>query len=129
MAARFTLPAVPRITGQDMTDERIKEALQEWMTSTREVLQEAITSITSEAQRRYQPAQLPSATVDQLEGADPRYRAGGGARVVFCTDEAGGATLAFSDGTNWRRATDLAIVTPYVSPWSSEFSSEFGNVV
>lgn len=111
MADRFTLPAVPRITGPDMTDERVRDAMQAWMTSMRDVLQEAVTSLANEAQRRYQPTQLPSATVDQLEGADPRYRAGGGARMVFCTDDVGGATLAFSDGTNWRRATDLAIVS------------------
>ncbi len=31
--------------------------------------------------------------------------------VIFVYDETGGATLAFSDGTNWRRATDLTIVS------------------
>ena len=31
--------------------------------------------------------------------------------LVFVNDEAGGKTLAFSDGTNWRRVTDNAIVT------------------
>jgi hypothetical protein len=31
--------------------------------------------------------------------------------LVFVTDEAGGATIAFSDGTNWRRAQDRAIVS------------------
>ncbi len=32
-------------------------------------------------------------------------------RVIYITDETGGATLAFADGTNWRRCTDLAIVS------------------
>ncbi len=29
--------------------------------------------------------------------------------LAFVSDEAGGAVLAFSDGTNWRRCTDRAI--------------------
>lgn len=31
--------------------------------------------------------------------------------IVFITDEAGGSILAFSDGTNWRRVTDRAIIS------------------
>lgn len=31
--------------------------------------------------------------------------------IVYVTDEVGGAVLAFSDGTNWRRVTDRAIVS------------------
>ena len=31
--------------------------------------------------------------------------------IITVSDEVGGYTLAFSDGTNWRRATDLAIVS------------------
>lgn len=31
--------------------------------------------------------------------------------MVYVTDEAGGAVPAFSDGTNWRRVTDRAIVS------------------
>jgi hypothetical protein len=30
---------------------------------------------------------------------------------IFVTDEVGGATPAFSDGTNWRRAADRAVVS------------------
>lgn len=33
------------------------------------------------------------------------------AQIIYVSDEAGGATLAFSDGTNWRRVTDRAIVS------------------
>lgn len=32
-------------------------------------------------------------------------------QLAFVTDEAGGAVLAFYDGTNWRRATDRAVVS------------------
>lgn len=31
--------------------------------------------------------------------------------LISVPDESGGATIAFSDGTNWRRLTDLAIVS------------------
>ncbi len=30
-------------------------------------------------------------------------------RIVYVSNEAGGATIAFNDGTNWRRAQDRAI--------------------
>lgn len=33
-----------------------------------------------------------------------------GVGLIFVSDETGGAVLAFSDGTNWRRSTDRAIV-------------------
>jgi len=31
--------------------------------------------------------------------------------LIFVSDESGGAVPAFSDGANWRRVTDRAIVT------------------
>lgn len=31
--------------------------------------------------------------------------------TIFVSDETGGATLAFSDGTNWRRVQDRAIAS------------------
>lgn len=35
----------------------------------------------------------------------------GAGQILFVPDEAGGATLAFSDGANWRRVTDRAVVS------------------
>lgn len=32
-------------------------------------------------------------------------------QIVYVSNEAGGAVLAFSDGTNWRRVTDRAIIS------------------
>lgn len=32
-------------------------------------------------------------------------------RIIYVSNESGGAVLAFSDGTNWRRVTDRAIVS------------------
>lgn len=49
---------------------------------------------------------LPSFTVSGLPAAST---AGAGA-LAFVTDETGGAVLAFSEGTNWRRVTDRAVV-------------------
>lgn len=31
--------------------------------------------------------------------------------MIYVSDEAGGATMAFSDGTNWRRVQDRAIIS------------------
>lgn len=35
----------------------------------------------------------------------------GAAAMIYVTDDAGGATLAFSDSVNWRRVSDRAIIT------------------
>lgn len=54
-----------------------------------------------------QPDQLiiPSFTVATLPAAVPA------AQMIYVSDESGGSVPAFSDGTNWRRVTDRAIVT------------------
>ncbi|CAB4155331.1 Bacteriophage P22 tailspike, N-terminal [uncultured Caudovirales phage] len=52
-----------------------------------------------------QPPQIPSYTVATLPSASPA------SRMAFVSNESGGAVLAFSDGANWRRVTDRAIVT------------------
>lgn len=31
--------------------------------------------------------------------------------IVYCSNETGGATLVFSDGTNWRRVQDRAVAS------------------
>lgn len=31
--------------------------------------------------------------------------------LIYVSNEAGGATLAFSDGTNWRRVQDRAVIS------------------
>lgn len=50
------------------------------------------------ATRSYEIASLPSAA--NHEGA-----------LIYVSDEAGGAVIAFSDGTNWRRVQDRMIVS------------------
>lgn len=32
-------------------------------------------------------------------------------QIIYVSDETGGAVIAFSDGTNWRRVTDRAVVS------------------
>ena len=49
---------------------------------------------------------LPSYTVTTLPDAT-RYVGG----IIYVSNETGGATVAFSDGTNWRRVQDRTIVS------------------
>lgn len=52
-----------------------------------------------------QQIQLESYTVATL----PTAATAGG--MIYVSDETGGAVPAFSDGTNWRRMTDRAVVS------------------
>ena len=52
------------------------------------------------------PMFLKSYTVATLPSASSYETA-----IIYVSDETGGATLAFSDGTNWRRVQDRAIVS------------------
>lgn len=49
--------------------------------------------------KSYAKASLPSAA------------ASGAGAMIYVSDEAGGAVIAFSDATNWRRVTDRAVVS------------------
>ena len=51
-------------------------------------------------------ATLPNAAEWFRDSITEKYTA-----LIFVNDEAGGSVLAFSDGTNWRRVTDRAIVS------------------
>lgn len=55
---------------------------------------EELATVTAES---YTVATLPAATT--------------AGQIIFVSDEAGGAVIAFSDGTNWRRVTDRAVVS------------------
>jgi len=50
--------------------------------------------------------QAKSYTVASLPSAATYPRA-----VVYVSNESGGATIAFSDGTNWRRMQDRVVVS------------------
>lgn len=45
------------------------------------------------------------------KAALPSAASSGAGAIIHVTDEAGGAVLAFSDGTAWRRVTDRAVVS------------------
>lgn len=47
---------------------------------------------------------LPVYTVATVPTAEAGY-------LIYVSDETGGATLAFGDGTNWRRCQDRAIIS------------------
>lgn len=58
-------------------------------------------------ERRLRALETPqSYTVSTLPDA-----AANTGRVLFVSNEAGGAVIAFSDGSQWRRATDRAVVS------------------
>lgn len=52
------------------------------------------------------PPVLPTYTVATVPSAATYARG-----LIYVSNETGGATVAFSDGTNWRRVQDLAIVS------------------
>lgn len=49
---------------------------------------------------------LPTYTVSTVPSASDNPRA-----MIYVSDETGGAVPAFSDGTNWRRVTDRAVIS------------------
>jgi hypothetical protein len=76
-------------------DQSIASYLREIENWARQVY-ERITGI--HQQVSYTVATLPNAT--EFE-----------AHTIYVSDETGGATLAFSDGTNWRRVQDRVVVS------------------
>ena len=50
------------------------------------------------------PPRLPTYTVATLPSAATYDRG-----LIYVSNETGGATIAFSDGTNWRRVQDRAV--------------------
>ncbi len=50
------------------------------------------------------PVELPSYAVSELPSPSPA------AQMIYVSDETGGSIPAFSDGSNWRRMSDRAIV-------------------
>lgn len=49
---------------------------------------------------------VPTYTVAGVPSASTYARG-----IIYVSDESGGATIAFSDGTNWRRVSDRAVVS------------------
>ncbi len=55
------------------------------------------------------PAQLQTSTVAELTSLWPAADHPRG--LLYCSNETGGATIVFSDGTDWRRVQDRAIAS------------------
>lgn len=60
-------------------------------------------SVATDANLIFQP---PTYTVAGVPAAATYPRG-----VIYVSNEAGGAVLAFSDGTSWRRVTDRAVIS------------------
>lgn len=72
--------------------EPIHRLWQQWFSEVWRTLAQAV------RQPAYTVATVPDAT---------KYTGG----TIYVSDETGGAVLAFSDGTNWRRVTDRAVIS------------------
>ena len=59
----------------------------------------------ADVQTLSKPPVVPSYTVVGVPSASPA------GQLAYISNEAGGAVLAFSDATNWRRVTDRAIIS------------------
>ncbi len=64
-------------------------------------------SVGTRGVRAMVPLQLPSHAVANL----PSASVSGPGALIYVSNESGGPTLAFSDGSNWRRVQDRAIVS------------------
>ena len=70
-------------------------------------LDQRIDDIERQYQRKEVPfGPVPTFTVAGLPSASDWLRC-----LIYVSDETGGAVVAFSDGTNWRRVTDRAVVS------------------
>lgn len=56
-------------------------------------------------------AQVNDVNVFTVATLPPAADWGPSNRLTYVSDESGGAVLAFSDGANWRRVTDRAVVS------------------
>lgn len=65
----------------------------------------ALVAVLTSVSRETKIVQLKTYTVATVPAAT---QAG---LMIYVTDEAGGAVPAFSDGTNWRRVTDRAVIS------------------
>ena len=97
-------PMVPRPQVNDPWAAALTSALTKFFG---EIVQRSNASITADGETpMIKPIRLQSVLVADLLPA-----AGWTGGFIFVSNEAGGAVPAFSDGTNWRRVTDRAIVS------------------
>ena len=88
-----------------IVEERVVESFNTIFRSLDELKKELSKSINS-LYNGDLPVALPSHTVAALPSASTYVNT-----MIYVSDETGGAIPAFSDGTNWRRVTDRAVVS------------------
>ena len=98
-------PGLPNLTADTRSSlEQLVRALFQEFIEHANRLNGAVTTDGAEVMTR--PLRVATYTVLTLPSA-ATYAQG----IIYVSNEAGGATLAFSDGTNWRRVQDRAIVS------------------
>lgn len=100
------LPKPPALT-TDMSVERQLELAGQWMAEMHTKAQQIIDEMVRTFQTRGQPVELPEVSLVLL----PKFKVTQGTRLVSVINEVGGKVPAFSDGTDWRRVTDRAVVS------------------
>lgn len=91
MSSRLTSPRPDEVA---VVNERLSRVLWDWVSRVTTIL------------GGRQPLQLSEHTVAGLPDATKWQGC-----IIAVTDESGGYVSALSDGTNWRRSTDRAIVS------------------
>ena len=76
-----------------------------WAKSVQQILIPFMANVEATFFRNGETVRLASFQVASLPGPTTP------GQVIFCSDESGGATILFSDGTNWRRVQDRAIAS------------------
>ena len=97
------------VSTSKIEDKAVSDALRNLVDILKEglnTLTENINSLHDDKQTKSDPHSLPSYTVAGVPAA--ASWTGG---MLYVSDESGGAVPAFSDGTNWRRVTDRAIIS------------------
>jgi hypothetical protein len=105
--ATLELPPVPSDDERMSVNERFAR-LYDWARKHDIAVRRTLAHLQRSAQIKGRPVQLQAFTVAEI--AAGTVRASGAPVVIIVSDETGGLTLAFSDGTNFRRVQDRAIV-------------------
>lgn len=80
-------------------------SLAAWAARVVQIINPIIVDLQNSYTRQNSTHRAPSYTVATLPSASVA------GKQIFVSDETGGAVMAFSDGTNWRRVTDRAVVS------------------
>lgn len=108
-------PPQPPVNIDDETRQYIEDVYT-WQESLIRAVQDALNGLELRTMKRGEPLYLPSATVAELTTQTPqKFRSGLGPdglyKMVYVLDETGGAQPAVTDGTDFRRLTDRAVIS------------------